>query len=155
LPSKSVSPNLGLAWFLFALTVGLHVFDEAKTNFLAGYNPTVIALKHRLGWWPMPTFDFRSWFGGLIVFACFLLLLTPFMYRGARWMRPIAYFLVGVMILNALGHILFSILGKTVEPVHFPRPAPGFYSSPFLLAASIYLLIELLRTREKTARVGF
>jgi hypothetical protein len=125
--------------------------DEAMTNFLSVYNPTVIALKQKLGWWPMPTFDFRSWLGGLIVFVCLLLLLTPFMSRGARWMRPIAYFLIVIMILNALGHILFSILGRTVDSVHFARPAPGFYSSPFLLAASIYLLFELRNSRQYLA----
>lgn len=147
--SKPATLKLGLAWFLFALSVGLHVLDEARTNFLAVYNPTVVALKQKFGWWPMPAFDFRTWLGGLIVFVCFLLLLTPFMSRGARWMRPVAYFLIAIMILNALAHILFSILGKTVEPVHFARPAPGFYSSPVLLATSIYLLLQLRRTRQE------
>jgi hypothetical protein len=132
---------------VFALSVGLHVLDEAMTNFLAVYNPTVIALKHKLGWWPMPAFDFRSWLGGLIVFVCFLLLLTPFMLRGARWMRPIAYLLIVIMILNGLGHMLFSILGRTVDSVRFARPAPGFYSSPLLLVTSIYLLFQLRRTK--------
>lgn len=95
----------------------------------------------------MPAFDFRSWLGGLIVFVCFLLLLTPFMLRGARWMRPIAYLLIVIMILNGLGHMLFSILGRTVDSVRFARPAPGFYSSPLLLVTSIYLLFQLRRTK--------
>jgi hypothetical protein len=51
------------------------------------------------------------------------------------------------MLLNGLGHTIFTVLGRTVETVHFSRPAPGFYSSPLLLAASVYLLIRLLATR--------
>jgi hypothetical protein len=35
--------------------------------------------------------------------------------------------------------------------VTFPRPAPGFYSSPFLFAASVWLMVRLRRT----ARVDF
>jgi len=54
---------LARAWILLCLGLGLHVFDEATTGFLKIYNPTVIALRERLGWWPMPTFEFGSWLG--------------------------------------------------------------------------------------------
>jgi hypothetical protein len=33
-----------------------------------------------------------------------------------------------------------------VESVTFPRPAPGFWSSPFMAAAAIYLLYQLRRS---------
>lgn len=144
--SKQANSKLGVAWFLFALSVGLHVLDETLTNFLSVYNPTVLAMKQKLGWWPMPVFDFRTWLGALIVFVSLLLLLSPFMFHGARWIRPIAYVLIVIMTLNSLAHMLFSILGRTVASVRFTRPAPGFYSSPFLLATSIYLLVQLRRT---------
>jgi len=42
---------------------------------------------------------------------------------------------------------LFTVLGQTVSTVRFPRPAPGFYSSPLLLIASIYLFARLRATR--------
>jgi hypothetical protein len=42
-----------------------------------------------------------------------------------------------------MGHTIFTVLGQTVPSVRFPRPAPGFYSSPFLLITSIYLLVRL------------
>ncbi len=139
--------NLGLAWVLLALALAAHVADEALTGFLAVYNPTVEALRARLGYWPMPTFEFREWLTGLIVGVLVLLALSPFAFRGDRWIRPIFYVLVVIMFFNGMGHTLGTIFGQTVSTVHFPRPAPGFYSSPLLFASSIYGFIQLRRTR--------
>jgi len=61
-------------------------------------------------------------------------------------LRPVAWCFAVLMFFNGLGHTLFSILGHTVAFVTFPRPAPGFYSSPFLLAASLALMVRLRRT---------
>jgi hypothetical protein len=36
-----------------------------------------------------------------------------------------------------------AVAGRTVASVQFSRPMPGFYSSPFLLAASVLLLVRL------------
>jgi hypothetical protein len=55
----------------------------------------------------------------------------------------LAYFYAVVHLLNGTGHTLATIFGQTVSSVHFPRPAPGFYSSPLLLAGSVYLLVRL------------
>jgi hypothetical protein len=68
-----------------------------------------------------------------------------------RGLRPLAYFYAGVMLLNGMGHTVFTVLGRTVASVPFPRPAPGFYSSPFLLITSIYLLMQLRASREAKA----
>lgn len=147
LRKPSVS-KLGWAWVLMWVALAIHVTDEALTGFLSVYNPTVLALRERLGFWPMPTFEFRQWLTGLGLGIFLLALLSPFAFRNAHWIRPILYFLAIVTgILNALGHTLGTILGHTVNSVRFPRPAPGFYSSPFLLATSIYALVELRRTR--------
>ncbi len=148
----SASPdNFGLAWILLCLAFCAHVADEALTGFLNVYNPTVIAMRDRLGWFPMPTFEYRQWLVGLIVANLILLALTPFAYRNARGLRPLAYFFAGVMLLNGMGHTVFTVLGRTVASVQFPRPAPGFYSSPFLLIASIYLFMRLRVSRKGTA----
>ena len=139
--------SLGVAWVLMWAALALHVVDEALTGFLSVYNPTVQALRAQLGFWPMPTYAFSDWITGL---ACGLFLLavcTPFAFRNARWIRPLLYFLAGVTgVLNAVGHMVATIAGRTVSTVHFQRPAPGFYSSPFLLAAAIYALVQLRRT---------
>jgi hypothetical protein len=148
----SASPrDFGLAWVLLCLAFCSHVADEALTGFLRVYNPTVIAMRDRLGWFPMPTFQFREWLVGLIVANLILLALTPFAYRNARGLRPLAYFYAGVMLLNGLGHTVFTVLGRTVSSVQFPRPAPGFYSSPFLLITSIYLFTRLRASRNAKA----
>jgi hypothetical protein len=94
----------------------------------------------------MPTFVYREWLVGLIVAWSILVCLSPWAFRGARWLRPVAWLYAGIMLLNAMGHTLFTILGRTVPSVTFARPAPGFYSSPFLLAASLWMIARLRKT---------
>lgn len=148
--------KLGLGWVGLAVAIGVHVTDEALTGFLSVYNPTVIEARHRWSWFPMPTFTFGTWLAGLIAAVILLLLLSPLAFRGVRWIRPVAYVLSTLMILNAMGHTLATIAGRTFEFVQFSRPAPGFYSSPLLLIASIYLLVQLRRTAAgvRTVAVG-
>jgi len=144
----SASPaNFGLPWLLLCLSFCAHVADEALTGFLNVYNPTVSAIRGRLSWFPMPTFAYRQWLIGLITANLILLALTPLAYRNTRALRPLAYFFAGVMLLNGMGHTLFTVLGRTVASVQFPRPAPGFYSSPLLLITSIYLFLRLRESR--------
>ncbi|HYX70491.1 MAG TPA: hypothetical protein VE825_15255 [Terriglobales bacterium] len=149
MPANANPPRdarLGWAWVMLCLALAAHVSDEALTGFLSVYNPTVLAMRARLPWWPMPTFGFREWLTGLIVAVLLLLAASPLAFRNTRWLRPLAYFLAVMMMLNGLGHTLGTIAGHTVAEVRFPRPMPGFYSSPLLLAASIYLLIQLRRS---------
>ena len=118
--------NLGIVWMLLCLSLVLHVFDEATTGFLSVYNPTVLSLRASLGWWPMPTYAYRDWLTGLIVVCLVLLALSPFMFAGARWMRGMGYFLAGLMLLNAIGHTMFSIVGRTMLEVTFPTSRTWF-----------------------------
>jgi hypothetical protein len=149
-PHDSGRPNnFGTAWFLLCLAFCAHVTDEALTGFLPVYNATVLAMRSQYKWFPMPPFGFREWLTGLIIANIVLLLLTPFAFRNARWLRPLAYFFAFVHLLNGMGHTLATIFGQTVSTIHFARPAPGFYSSPFLFAGSIYLLIRLRATRQE------
>src|SRR5579864_1899224 len=135
--------KLGIAGAALCLTFVLHVLDEASANFLSVYNPTVIALHQRFAWFPMPTFEFGEWLTGLVIANLILLALCPFSFRGATWIRPIAYVFAVIMMLNGVGHTLGTIFGRTVASVPFARPMPGFYSSPALMAASTYLLFRL------------
>ena len=143
--------KLGIAWVLLCLSLAVHVTDEALTGFLSIYNPTVVALRNKLGFWPMPTFEFREWLTGLIFGFLILLALSPLLFRGSRWMRPLFYVFAIVMVLNGLGHTAGTIMGHTLPWIRFPRPMPGFYSSPLILAASIYALVQLRRTRRQLA----
>src|ERR1700680_1146524 len=87
------SSKLGMAWVLLCLALAVHVTDEASTGFLAVYTPTVVALRTRLGFWPMPTFEFREWLTGLIVAVLVLLALSQFVFRGSHGIRPFSYVL--------------------------------------------------------------
>ena len=141
--------RLGIAWIAIWASLALHVADEAVTGFLSVYNPTVTALRERFGFWPMPNFTFETWLTGLAVGILVLAALTPFAFRNANWMRPLFYFSAIVLcIANAFGHTLGTIFGRTVSTVHFSRPAPGFLSSPVLLLAGIYALVQLRHTRK-------
>ena len=139
----SANVSLGRAWILLCLSLVAHVTDEALTGFLQVYNPTVLALRERIPWLPLPVFRFDVWLAGLLAVSGILLGLSWFVYRGAKWMRPPAYLFAALMIVNGLGHIAGTIAGRTVASVPVPRPMPGFYSSPLLLAASLYLLVRL------------
>jgi len=139
--------GFGRAWFALTVAFALHVFDEATTGFLAVYNPTIIALRARWAWFPMPTYQFRDWLVGLIVVVAFCFALTPLAARGLRGLRPLAWYYAVIMFYNGCGHTLFTILGRTVASVTFPRPAPGFYSSPFLFVGSVWLMRRLWKTR--------
>ena len=146
------SVSFGRGWFALTVAFALHVTDEASTGFLSVYNPTVTAMRARWGWFPMPTFQFREWLIGLIAGVLLCLALTPIAARGVRWLRPLAWFYAVLMFCNGLGHTLFTVRGHTVASVMFPRPAPGFYSSPALFVGSVWLMRELWKTRARTVR---
>jgi hypothetical protein len=141
--------SFGAPWLALCAAFALHIVDESVTGFLAVYNPTVASLRQRWAWFPMPPFEFREWLIGLIAASAVLICLAPPAFRGARWLRPLAWIFAAMMLLNGFGHTLATILGHTVESVTFPRPAPGFYSSPLLLVASIWMMLRLGATAQR------
>jgi len=140
-------PGFGPAWLALAIALALHVADEALTGFLGVYNPTVLALRARVPWIPMPIFSPGIWLAGLIAGILLLFALSPWAFRGSRALRRIACILAAIMAVNGLGHIAGTVAGRTFAEVQFPRPMPGFYSSPVLLAASVWLLVSARRNR--------
>ncbi|MCL4522718.1 MAG: hypothetical protein M1453_02325 [Acidobacteria bacterium] len=133
LPTDPVVRKHGWAWVALTLALAVHVADEALTNFLAFYNPLVASLRWRVGWLPFPTLTFEVWISGLIVAVTLLFLLSVFVFRGARAMVYLSYPYGILMLLNGLGH--------SVGSLYFGRLLPGVYSSPLLIAASVWLLI--------------
>lgn len=120
------------AWLFLATALALHVLDEALTGFLSFYNPLVLQMRAALGWFPMPTFTFWPWLGGLVTLIVVLFLLTPAVRRGADGTRVASWVLAVIMLFNGLGHLLGS--------VYFQRWLPGATSSPLLLIASVQLM---------------
>lgn len=139
----------GRAWLSLCLALAVHVFDEAATGFLEIYNPAVERIRSSYPYLPLPTFSFGVWLGLLIFATAVLTALSPQAFRGRWGMIPVAYPFAVIMLLNGLGHIAWS--------VYVADWMPGVYSSPLLLAGSVFLLVQLGRRRRprKTASGAF
>jgi hypothetical protein len=111
------TPRLGLAWLLLCVALALHVTDEALTGFLNVWNPTVAAVHVRWPWFPMPTFRFDVWLGGLIALVVVLFAASPRFFHGAGVLRLPAYVFSALMVGNGLGHAVATALGHTVPEV--------------------------------------
>lgn len=59
--------NFGWAWIAFTVALALHVTDEALTDFLSVYNPSVLSIRRHVPFLPLPTFTFRVWLSGLVL----------------------------------------------------------------------------------------
>jgi hypothetical protein len=127
------SARFGRAWLSLTIVLGLHVVDEAATDFLSVYNPIVRDLRASLGWFPMPEFTFGVWLAGLCGLVILLLALSPLAYRGSRTLRLAAYPYAAIMFLNGVGHLVGSL--------YLGRWAPGATTAPLLILVSIWLIV--------------
>ena len=126
-----------MAWLFLAVALGLHVIDEAATDFLPLYNSLVTSLRETYPWVFLPTFSFSAWLAGLIAGVGALLALSPLVFSGNLLFRPVSYFLGVLMVFNALAHLAGS--------VYLGEIAPGALSSPVLLIAAVALIITTRR----------
>ena len=131
-----MSSGYGVPWLVLCGAFAIHVADEALTDFLSVYNPTVRTIRARFPFVPLPTFTFRVWLGGLVAVLALLLSLTPAAFRGAPELRPWAYVFGITMVGNGALHLIGSI--------YMRRAMPGVYTAPLILAAGAYLLGSLL-----------
>jgi hypothetical protein len=143
--------GFGFAWLLLCLAFALHVWDEAVHDFLSYYNATALTLYGHFSWFPRLDMTFGEWITGALVAIVICFALTPFAFRNARWLRPLAYLFALLLFLSGTGHLLAQILGGTVPSVHFEGTSPGLYTAPLLLAASGYLFWRLRRTKDLRA----
>ena len=121
-----------VAWIGLCAALAIHVLDEALTDFLSIYNPTVLAIRERYPSIPLPTFTFEVWIS-LLIFAIVALTAASFFVWKGRWaMRPISHVFAGFMLLNGLLHIAGSFYTRSFMS--------GVYSSPLLLVASLFLI---------------
>jgi hypothetical protein len=133
--------RFGRAWIALSIVLGLHVVDEALTDFLSVYNPLVRQARARLGWFPMPEFTFGVWLAGLCLLVLVLLLLAPLAFRATRAMQLAAYPFAAIMLLNGIGHLVGSI--------YLGRWAPGATTAPLLLVASVWLFYSLKQLADR------
>jgi len=144
--------GFGLAWLLLCIAFALHVWDEAVHDFLDYFNATVLTLYGHCSWFPRMDMTYREWLTPLIVAVVVCTAMTPFAFRNARWLRPLAYLFALIHFLNGMGHIIAQIRGEAVPSVRFQGIAPGFYTAPLLLAASAYLFWRLRQCRAQVNR---
>lgn len=123
-----------LAWMGLCGALAIHVADEALTDFLALYNPAVLAIREQYPSLPLPAFTFETWLALLIFAVVALAAASYFVWRGRWAMRPISHVFAGFMLLNGLLHIAGSIYMRQLMP--------GVYSSPLLLVASVLLIVS-------------
>ena len=119
-------------WLLVDAALALHVTDEALTHFLDFYNPLVLRIRERIGWFPMPTFTFRVWLTGLILLVILLAALTPVIRNRPTLGRVLSWILAVIMFGNGCGHLLGS--------VYFQQWLPGTTSAPLLIITSVMLM---------------
>ena len=143
----SKPPALGLPWLILCLSFAVSIVDEGLHDFLGSYNPTVLTLYGHFSWFPRIDLTLGEWLAIVLGADTVLLLMTPWAFRKAGFMRPIAYGLAVFMLLKACGTILISAIGQTVGSVRFRGGTPGLYSSPLLIVASSYLLLCLRSSR--------
>ena len=104
----------------------------------------MIALRQRLGFWPMPTFEFREW--AYWVDRVSDTSLSPFFLHVSRCTLASAH---RILLRYCCGD--FECIGahgchhsrSHSQLVTFQRPAPGFYSSPLLFATACFVLLQL------------
>jgi hypothetical protein len=119
------------AWRYLTAALAAHVADEALTGFLDFYNPLVLSIRARLWWFPMPTFTFGMWLGGLALLVVVLALLGPWVRRGGAGSAAASWLLSVIMVSNGAAHLAGSLF--------FARWLPGATSSPLLLIAGVML----------------
>jgi hypothetical protein len=121
---------------------GLHAYEEAVTGFLPIYIQTAAEIRTSIPQLPIPIFSRREWLGRLGMGMAFMLALSRSV-SGSTLDKGFDPAVSGIMLGNALLHVAGTIRGRTFSSVQFPRPMPGFYSSPLLVAASLNLLAAL------------
>jgi len=131
--------TFGIAWIAMAVAFGLHVTDEAASDFLSWYNPTARRIRAHLGGLPFPpVFTFWPWLLGLSAATAILFALSPSAFARAAWLVPIAVAVSIINIGNGLLHIVASM--------RFRRRVPGVISAPLLLVCAVWLLVAAVRT---------
>lgn len=124
------------AWLGLTAALALHVVDEASNDFLALYNPTVTSLRQQFPWLPLPRFTFGVWITGLAAAALLLAALTPAVRRGARRWVYLSFPFAGIMAVNGVGHLVWSL--------RLGYPVAGAWTSPLLLVGSGMLFWQAL-----------
>jgi len=136
---------LGFPWLLLCLAFAIHTADEIGGGFLETYQAALDAVRDLVPFVKLPYLSLTVWMGASIGTVAVLALLTPLAYRGARGMRTLMLWVVGLELANVIGHVGGSILAGVA--------IPGVYSAPALLAACTYAIVADRRHAAAEARL--
>ena len=144
----------GWAWVALALAIAVHVADEAAHDFLALYNPTVEAIRRAAPFLPLPVFTFPVWIGGLAAAVALMLAVSPAVFRGARWARPVCYILSVLMMFNGVG----GALGAWFAGFAYDHTQTYFYVFMLMIGSYLFSCVNVWwaapRVIQKDMRVG-
>ena len=130
--NRDFRKSLGLPWLALSLALAIHVADEIHGGFLSSYARALEATRDLFPFLPVPHVSLTVWLLGSVGVVALLTALTPLAYRGARGMRTLMLWFIGLAFANVVGHVGGSIMvGKAL---------PGTYSALFLVAAGAYAI---------------
>lgn len=126
-----------IAWLLLTGVLAVHISEEAGRNFLALWNPEVDALGL-----DALRFTFPVWITLMILSVAGLLILSYWVRRVTFWTPLAAYIFTLLMLSNGVAHLLFSW--------HERAWMAGAWTSPLLIAASVYLWTTVRRSSDRS-----
>lgn len=130
-----IPPHLlhGRAWLLLCSVLVIHVAEEASTGFLNVFSPLILKTGAFFGL-SIVMSRYVIWLSVIATLVAVLFALTPLVYRGKRWLVKGSYILAVLMIGNASLHLS--------SPLLLGYFLLGEFTSPLLIAASIWLVIR-------------
>jgi protein-S-isoprenylcysteine O-methyltransferase Ste14 len=135
LPSTALHAQ-ARAWLYLCLHLAAHGVEEALNGFVDVWNPFLASMRARTGI-PLPQFVFQDWLTMLVAGVAALTAMTPLVARGTRGFRAGSYIFAALMIFNGVNHLS--------SPLYLGRFLPGQFTSPLLILASIWLILETRR----------
>jgi len=135
-PATATRHAQARAWLYLCLHLAAHSVEEALNGFVEVWSPFLASVRARTGL-PTPQFVFAGWLTMLIIGIVVLTAMTPLVARGVRGFKIASYLFAGLMIANGVNHL--------ASPLYLGRFLPGQYTSPLLILASIWLILETRR----------
>jgi protein-S-isoprenylcysteine O-methyltransferase Ste14 len=120
------------------LHLAAHAVEEALNGFVDVWNPFLAWVRARTGL-PTPQFVYADWLTMLVIGIVVLTAMTPLVARGVRGFRVGSYLFAVLMIANGVNHL--------ASPLYLGRFLPGQFTSPLLILASIWLILETRRVK--------
>jgi hypothetical protein len=125
--------SVGPPWLALCLALAVHTAEEIQSGFLSSYSLALSAVRDLFPFVPLPHVGLTIWLAASIGVVAVLASLTPLAYRGARGMRTLMLWVIGLELANVIGHAGGSLIAG--------RVLPGAYSTILLAGACAYAIV--------------